>query len=141
MPSSPVRTGGARGPGVVTQGADGCGSPPCWPCVVGSVGCAARPPSPPPSRGAARPETLPARFSIAGDLPTADRWWTVFEDPVLDRLVARALYDSFTLQAARERVIEAAALARRAGAPLRPQLDASATVGGITRGATRTPAR
>jgi NodT family efflux transporter outer membrane factor (OMF) lipoprotein len=102
--------------------------------AIGLVGpgCAAHAPAPAPARGAAEPQAFPARFSVAGEAPSDGRWWTAFGDPVLDRLVDTALSGSFSLRAARERVIEAAALARRAGAPLRPRLDGTATVGGIT---------
>ncbi len=58
------------------------------------------------------------------------RWWTVFKDPALDKLVTRALTQSHTLAAANHRFFEAAAQADLAGASLYPQIDAT---GGVTR--------
>ncbi len=93
-------------------------------------GCAVRPADSPPSLEAAQPPDVPARFSGGGTAILDDRWWVAFEDPVLTRLVETALCGNFSLKAARERVVRAAALARRARAPLLPQLDATVGAGG-----------
>jgi len=61
-----------------------------------------------------RPQTqLPEQWEVpAGHQPagTSERWWTVFGDPVLDRLVDEALAHNTDLQLAIARVDEARAL-------------------------------
>lgn len=52
------------------------------------------------------------------------RWWAIFEDPVLDTLQEQALRDSPSLQAAASRVRQARALADAAGAGQLPRVDA-----------------
>lgn len=68
-----------------------------------------------------------AALGLRGDVvePAVDaRWWKSFRDTQLDELVARALEDSPTLQAAAARVARARALMERADAQRMPQLDA-----------------
>lgn len=65
-------------------------------------------------------------FSGAGETPPGPEWWTTFDDPELNRLVERAIADNFDLASAWERLREARAVARRAGADLYPELDAEA---------------
>ena len=65
-----------------------------------------------------------------------DRWWETFQDAELDRLVTEALGRNLDLKVAWDRLDQAAALARQAGAGEWPTLDA---VGGF--GATRSRAR
>ncbi len=55
------------------------------------------------------------------DAEIPERWWTVFDDPVLDDLVARAYRQNLTLQAAGVRVVEAEALRGVAIGNLYPQ--------------------
>ncbi|MBE0577012.1 MAG: TolC family protein [Desulfuromonadales bacterium] len=69
-------------------------------------------------------------FSASGETPLPVHWWTNFEDPALDRLIAQALADNFTLQSAWDRLDQARAVARRSGADLVPQLSGEA--GGST---------
>ena len=62
------------------------------------------------------------RWKVAQPAEAAPRgeWWTVFDDPVLDRLEAQALAGNHSLQALAARVAQARALvgvARSAGAP------------------------
>jgi NodT family efflux transporter outer membrane factor (OMF) lipoprotein len=57
--------------------------------------------------------------------PPLDSWWTGFNDPVLTRIVSRALNENLDLAAAMARVDQARAAAREAGARLLPELDAS----------------
>lgn len=57
---------------------------------------------------------------------TDERWWTTFEDPVLDRLVEEALAGSLDVEAASARLQQAAAASRVATSALLP----SATIGG-----------
>ena len=54
---------------------------------------------------------------------TAD-WWTAFQDPQLDALIARALAESPSLAAARARILRAAAASEQAGAADRPLIGA-----------------
>ena len=56
-----------------------------------------------------RPDVeLPASLGAAGPAPVApERWWSLFGDPVLDRLVAEALEHNRDLRAAAERVEQA----------------------------------
>lgn len=65
------------------------------------------------TRSPAPPVDLPGSFAGA-EVPTGaavpGRWWTVFADPALDRLVARALGDNFDLRAAWARVAQVRAL-------------------------------
>ena len=78
-----------------------------------------------------RPDVdLPKEYGIAqASVPAPERWWTVFNDPVLDRMVEEAIAANRDLRAAAERieqaraqfVIERAALSPDAG------IDASVT--------------
>lgn len=56
--------------------------------------------------------------------PIQKEWWTLFQDPILNDLVTKALSQNFGLQAAVARVEEAEGLSREAGAvffPDRPE--------------------
>ena len=59
----------------------------------------------------ARPETeLPKEFAASQSaVPIAENWWTLFQDPVLDALVAESLAANRDLAAAAERVEQARA--------------------------------
>lgn len=56
--------------------------------------------------------------------PALDRWWTGFNDPMLEKVVQRALDQNLSLQAAFARVAQARAVAQAAGADLLPTVDA-----------------
>lgn len=74
---------------------------------------------------------LPAAWSgtPAGAVPApGERWWTLFDDPALERLVDEALRHNQDLRLAVARVDEARALARVADAERYPALDAQGTV-------------
>jgi multidrug efflux system outer membrane protein len=74
---------------------------------------------------------LPAAWQAApaGALPApGERWWTIYGDPALDRLVDEALAHNRDLALAVARVDEARALARIANAERYPALDASGVV-------------
>lgn len=58
--------------------------------------------------------------------PPLDRWWAAFQDPVLDRLISRALAQNLDLAASFARVQQARAAAASAGAQLLPTVDANA---------------
>lgn len=70
-------------------------------------------------------------FSRAGELSVPDRWWTAFESPGLNQQIELALGSSFTLQAARQRLRAARALARREASDLLPDVNGIADVGGF----------
>jgi NodT family efflux transporter outer membrane factor (OMF) lipoprotein len=69
--------------------------------------------------------TAPAAVRAAAAL---DTWWTGFNDPVLTRIVERALDQNLDLAAAVARVEEARAAAQEAGARLLPQGELAASV-------------
>lgn len=77
----------------------------------------------------ATPVDLPAAFSSPGVERQPDRWWTVFDDPALDRLITEALSGNFSVLIAWDRLAEAEQAARIAGAELYPSLDVSAAGG------------
>lgn len=72
------------------------------------------------------PVEPPEAFSAGGEVEAPDRWWTAFDDPVLDRLVERALSDNLDLAAVWERLRAARAVARRQASDLFPDVDAFA---------------
>ena len=57
-----------------------------------------------------------------------DDWWTAFNDPQLDTLIAEALAESPTLRVAAARTRKALAYAETAKAPLYPQVDGEAEI-------------
>jgi NodT family efflux transporter outer membrane factor (OMF) lipoprotein len=76
---------------------------------------------------------LPATFEGAPvpSRPRVDlsRYWTYFDDPVLDQLVDQAVAQNFTLQAAKARITAAAAIGSAENAALLPSLDTAGGVG------------
>ena len=72
------------------------------------------------------PLEVPARFSHSGESTLPDQWWLSFKDPVLNSLMDQALADNFDLKTAWDRLLQAQALARSAGADLVPTLDVGA---------------
>lgn len=82
-----------------------------------------------------RPDLAPAplkggkAYSIEATPETpAAPWWDALADPALNDLVRKALTENFDARASRERIEQAAALYRRSGSPLWPQLDANAQI-------------
>jgi multidrug efflux system outer membrane protein len=61
-----------------------------------------------------------------GASATGDRWWTLYADPVLDRLIAEALANNQDLALAAARVDEARAVSRIADSQFWPAVDATA---------------
>ena len=74
------------------------------------------------------PIDLPAKFSIQGEVPPQAKWWLDFQDTSLTLLIDQAITDNFSLRIARERIEEAQATARQAGASLLPTLDGLSAV-------------
>lgn len=86
-----------------------------------------------PDYQAPPPEVPPVYSAPVPDLfvdaaPLA-RWWQVFDDPVLDRVMTAALAGNLNIRIAESRVREAQAIARGADAELSPSLDAGGEVG------------
>jgi multidrug efflux system outer membrane protein len=76
-------------------------------------------------------QELPAAWKVApagGVAAPADRWWMLYGEPALDRLVEEALAHNQDLQLAVARVDEARALARIAEAQRLPSVGAAAEV-------------
>lgn len=72
---------------------------------------------------------LPAAWQgapVGGVKATGDRWWTLYADPVLDRLIEDALANNQDLALAAARVDEARAVLRIADAQFAPSVDATA---------------
>ena len=88
-----------------------------------------------------RPETqMPAQFAepdvgqTQAAVPVSKTWWELYQDPVLNDLVSKALENNTDIQLAVARVEEADAFLREVGAALFPQidLDSSATRSRVT---------
>src|SRR5688500_5714581 len=75
-----------------------------------------------------RPDAeLPAAWLATQGTPVrAERWWALYSDPVLDRLIDEALAHNQDLALAAARVDEARAFARVADAEMIPSIDATA---------------
>lgn len=80
----------------------------------------------PATRSVPPPAPLPAHFTASGAAEVAEQWWSAFHDPILDELIKRALSGNFTLRSAWDRLSQAEAQARKAGAPLVPGLTGEA---------------
>jgi NodT family efflux transporter outer membrane factor (OMF) lipoprotein len=97
------------------------------------AGCAVGPNYREPDTAQLAPRAYPtpdpslAPTALPAEAP-ADRWWSAFNDPLLDSLVATALTGSPDLAAAEARVREARALAGVAGAGFYPALNAAGRV-------------
>jgi len=65
-----------------------------------------------------------ANTSVSTDAWPQSQWWTQFQDPQLDQLIAEGLAGSPTMRVAEARTRAALAQARGAQATTRPQLDA-----------------
>jgi len=77
-----------------------------------------------PDYHAPRVALAPGYASGSVVAPTAAPWWASFNDPLLDRVVARALAQNMDIAAAAARVDQARAAAKGAGAALLPTLSA-----------------
>jgi NodT family efflux transporter outer membrane factor (OMF) lipoprotein len=81
------------------------------------------------------PVSLTAHY-LAAPSPAApahdqdlEAWWQAFDDPMLERVVERAMAQNLDLEAARGRVLSSRAAAAGAGAAMLPTLDASGDAG------------
>jgi len=82
------------------------------------------------SEPVAAPVDIPDKFSFQGGGQIAGKWWESFEDPQLAALIEEAINENFTIRAAWDRLRQAEAIAKKAGAKLLPSADYQ---GGITR--------
>lgn len=82
-----------------------------------------------------RPELeVPARFSASGGAPVADRWWLSIDDPSLHALIDQGLARNPGLLQTWDRLAQAEASARAAGASALPSLGGDAGASASTRG-------
>jgi len=73
------------------------------------------------------PVQVPEQFSMSGSKQQSPHWWLEFNDKPLDEFISAALSTNFDLLAARERLLQAEAVSRQAGAALSPTLDYSSS--------------
>ena len=73
---------------------------------------------------AGSPITFPASFSETGDQQLQQLWWQELGDQNLQAAIEKSLAQNQSLKGAVERLTQAEALARKAGAELSPSLDA-----------------
>lgn len=64
------------------------------------------------------PSQPPPPFSASGETETSSRWWTAFDDPILNDHIEQALAGNYSLASAQKRVSAARALARREASDL-----------------------
>ncbi len=69
------------------------------------------------------PVHMPERFSQSGFEQQSSHWWLEFNDATLDELISKALASNLDILAARQRLLQAEAVSRQAGAALSPTLD------------------
>jgi NodT family efflux transporter outer membrane factor (OMF) lipoprotein len=82
---------------------------------------------------------VPGGFSAAGEANAPDRWWEAFEDDELNRLIERGVTDNLDIRMAWDRLDQAAALTKMAGAPLWPDVNAALGVSDIDSSGTSNP--
>ena len=88
--------------------------------AISVAGCAMFQPAARPSA----PITLPDHYSLyTTDDPGPGRWWEAFGSADLNRLVEEALTGNFDVRTAWARLQQAEAVARQAGADLKPTID------------------
>ncbi|AKJ63988.1 efflux transporter outer membrane subunit [Kiritimatiella glycovorans] len=88
--------------------------------VLFSAGCVLNRPEIPDEPAPALPERYAEGHAVRH---APDRWWTAFDSPELDRLIARTLEGNYDLEQALARIDQARALARRSRSGLFPSLD------------------
>ena len=73
---------------------------------------------------ASPPVPVPMQFSQSGTRQLSSQWWYDLDDSALHTLIDQALGNNLSLLAIRQRLLQAQAIARQAGADLSPSLDA-----------------
>jgi len=71
---------------------------------------------------------LPESFSATGKARVPDQWWEAFGDADLNYLIDRAMSDNLDILTAWDRLDQATALAKKANAPLWPDVNAGFSV-------------
>lgn len=84
---------------------------------------------------------IPADFSASGTAERPDRWWRSLDDPVLEELIAEALNDNLGIRSAWDRLVQAEATARKAGAALLPTVDGALNMSGSRQKSTTSSGR
>lgn len=69
------------------------------------------------------PFDSPETFSEPGSIDIHDRWWTVFKDTTLNRMIEQALESNFSLNSAWQRLMQAEAILDRETSGLFPDLE------------------
>ena len=69
------------------------------------------------------PVAVPEEFSASGESKLLDRWWESFDDVQLNELMTLALSNNFSLRSTWDRLAQAEAVARKAGADRFPIVD------------------
>ncbi len=85
------------------------------------VGCQLQPPYQPPV--VPTPSEWKQTQTSTSELPDVDNWWEIFEDQTLNELEEEAIQNSYTLESAIERVIQARDQAKIARSQLFPQIN------------------
>lgn len=87
--------------------------------IISMTGCA------PKTIKATLPIDSPEAFSYSGEQPPPDRWWTIFDDQVLNAMVDQALDSNFNLMTFWYRFQETQAIADREASYLLPEVETS----------------
>ena len=97
-------------------------------CLLALAGCAVGPDYVKPKVALAPLHNAEAVASRPSDQkePPLDQWWIGFNDPQLTKIIERVFKQNLDIQASLERVAQARAVAKVAGAKLLPTLDANA---------------
>jgi multidrug efflux system outer membrane protein len=99
-------------------------------CLAGVSGCAVgpnyKPPQMPVPAGWTGQTAAPATVELTTEPADLARWWTMFQDPMLSSLVARALTSNLGLKQAETRIREAQAARGIAFSGLGPSLSGTA---------------
>ncbi len=72
------------------------------------------------------PVSLPDKFSETGEKNFDNRWWQAFEEPLLNKLVEKALNENFSIKVAFDRIKKAEAIAKKERAAGYPNLSGDA---------------
>ena len=75
------------------------------------------------------PVGVPEKFSFSGNEIVNDKWWTSFNDPLLDKAVETALSGNFSLKMYEDRFRQARAVAKIQGAGMFPSINGSVSAG------------
>jgi NodT family efflux transporter outer membrane factor (OMF) lipoprotein len=70
-------------------------------------------------------------LDLPDDASQVSNWQELYEDPILDRYLAKALSDNFDLRIARTRLRESVASLQRSSSLLKPRINASTSASGV----------